>query len=71
MDSPNNIGSQVKRTQAVIMMVDDDPNICYAVARILGNEGYKTIVAPDGDTALELVEKEKPDIILLDIMNAG
>lgn len=54
-----------------ILVVDDEPNMCAALLRILESNGYEVTTAPDGKTALELIETEMPDVILLDIMMPG
>ncbi len=51
-----------------ILLVDDEPNIVAVVeARLKGN-GYEVMVAQDGITGLELAKKERPDLIILDLM---
>lgn len=54
-----------------ILVVDDEPHMCNALRRILETEGYKVKTAYDGTKALKLAKKEKPDLILLDIMMPG
>jgi DNA-binding response OmpR family regulator len=51
-----------------ILVVDDDENICRLLKMYLANEGFKIFVANDGAKALEYVEKEKVDLIILDVM---
>jgi DNA-binding response OmpR family regulator len=51
-----------------ILVVDDDENICRLLKMYLANEGFQVFVAYDGSKALEYVEKEKIDLIILDIM---
>ncbi len=51
-----------------ILVVDDDQNICEVLRLYLVKEGYAVIVANDGAQALDLYEKEKPDMVLLDVM---
>ena len=51
-----------------ILIVEDDAGISDFVNAELKHEGYTTCTALDGRTALENFEKEKPDLILLDIM---
>ena len=54
-----------------ILIVDDEPHLRNGLRRILNEEGYETMIAADGETALELVEEKKPDVVLLDIMMPG
>jgi two-component system, sensor histidine kinase and response regulator len=51
-----------------ILIVDDVPANLKVLGEILKGEGYKVRPVPDGRLALQVAEKEKPDLILLDIM---
>ncbi|NLY18072.1 MAG: response regulator transcription factor [Clostridiaceae bacterium] len=51
-----------------ILIVDDEKNIVDILKFNLKKEGFDTVEAYDGKQALEMVESEKPDLILLDIM---
>ena len=51
-----------------IMIVDDDLNICELLRLYLEKEGFETLVANDGATAVSFAGNYKPDLILLDIM---
>ncbi len=51
-----------------ILVVDDDSNICELLRLYLAKEGYAVTVAGDGEAALAAYEKEKPDMVLLDVM---
>lgn len=51
-----------------IMVADDDSNICELLRLYLEKEGFDTVLAENGALALELFDREKPDLILLDIM---
>ena len=51
-----------------ILAVDDEPHILKLVAFSLKAGGFEVVEASDGLTAIELAEKEQPDMILLDVM---
>lgn len=51
-----------------VLVVDDEKNIVSIISFNLKKEGYETFCASDGEEALNLVEKNHPDLILLDIM---
>lgn len=51
-----------------LLIVDDNKQITSILEDYAKNEGYKTIIALDGEDALVKFEEEKPDIILLDVM---
>ncbi len=54
-----------------ILIVDDDIYISNMVKEVLEKEGYKTSCAYSGTEALLFLEKERPDLILLDLMLPG
>lgn len=54
--------------EAKILVVDDEPAILELVTYNLEQAGFTAITAADGETALKLVEKEKPDLVILDVM---
>ena len=51
-----------------VLIVDDDAVIRSLLRHTLGSESYLLLEAVDGRQAMELVERERPDLILLDIM---
>lgn len=58
-----------KRTS--IMVVDDEQAILSLLSRILESEGYSVVGAADGESALALLERQEPDLAILDIMMPG
>jgi two-component system, NtrC family, nitrogen regulation response regulator NtrX len=54
-----------------ILVVDDEPSIVQTLAGILQDEGFEVLTAADGETALQVVEEESPDLVLLDISLPG
>ena len=57
---------QDARTRALV--VEDDPNIVDLIRSNLSVRGFDTVVSVDGVRALQLLETETPDIVLLDLM---
>jgi DNA-binding response OmpR family regulator len=55
------------KRQSKIMIVDDDPDLCHALGLRLRADHYKTLSAGDGYSALALAQKERPDLVLLDL----
>jgi len=51
-----------------ILVVDDDPYILMSLEFLMRKNGYDVMVARNGTEALELVEKQVPHLVLLDIM---
>jgi two-component system, OmpR family, phosphate regulon response regulator PhoB len=54
-----------------VLVVDDEPTIRDVVVRYLERDGFATLEAADGDRARELVERESPDLVVLDLMLPG
>jgi CheY-like chemotaxis protein len=50
-----------------ILIVEDEPDTATYLTTLLGDAGYNTIQAEDGDQALERVKANRPDLITLDI----
>ena len=50
-----------------ILVIDDDPVIVKYLVTLLTDNGYETVSATDGAEAFEIVEREKPDLITLDL----
>lgn len=59
------------RKNANILIVDDIPDNLKVLGSILKEEGYKVRPVLNGELALQVAEKEKPDLIILDIMMPG
>ena len=51
-----------------ILIVDDDNNICRLIDLYLQDAGYATICCHDGSLALDLIQREVVDLVLLDLM---
>ncbi len=50
-----------------VLVVDDDPAILGFVEMALADEGYEVVTATNGKRALETLERNEPDVILLDL----
>ena len=51
-----------------ILIVDDEPSIIVPVQFLMEQNGYDVMVAFSGEEAMEVIEENEPDLILLDIM---
>ncbi|MEB0208661.1 EAL domain-containing protein [Pseudomonas sp. CCC3.1] len=58
-------------TPATLLIVDDDVSVRKLLEVLLQNQGYLTQTANSGEAALEMVAKQPPDLILLDVMMPG
>jgi len=54
-----------------ILVVDDEEQICELLDKFLSQEGYQVITAATGEEALEKLEEESPQLVLLDIRMPG
>jgi two-component system response regulator MprA len=55
------------RVAAPILVVDDEPDVLDVVVMMLESEGYEVRAAPDGVEALDILERDKPGVVLLDM----
>jgi DNA-binding response OmpR family regulator len=51
-----------------ILIADDEPNILISLEYLMKREGYEVLVARDGEEALEVLRRERPRLVLLDVM---
>lgn len=58
----------MKKKDIKILLVDDEPDILEIVGYNLSNEGYQVITAENGTQAVKKAKKEKPQLIILDVM---
>ena len=61
-------GPSLART---VLVADDDPSILDFTSRVVTKAGHRVIRAERGDVALELIRKERPDLIFLDVLMPG
>jgi DNA-binding response OmpR family regulator len=54
-----------------VMVVDDHPMWCEAVATTLVENGYEVITAADGEAAVRIAPASKPNIVLMDLQLPG
>ena len=57
--------------RALILIVDDNAANIKVLSNSLKDAGYKVLIAKDGNSALSILEKVQPDLILLDVMMPG
>jgi CheY-like chemotaxis protein len=54
-----------------VLVVDDEPALRGVVRAVLDDEGYAVVEAPHGPAMLELLARERADLVLLDVMMPG
>jgi len=57
--------------QATVLIVDDQATARFLASHTLKGAGFAVLEAHDGESALDLIETEKPDVVLLDLMMPG
>ena len=53
---------------AKILIADDEPNILISLEYLMKREGFEVHLARDGNEALALLQRERPQLVLLDVM---
>ncbi|HYR18833.1 MAG TPA: response regulator [Myxococcales bacterium] len=54
--------------ERLVLVVDDDPDILQTLGLCLSSEGYRVLMAANGKEALDILDREHPSVILLDLM---
>ncbi|MFD1511523.1 response regulator transcription factor [Lacimonas salitolerans] len=54
-----------------ILLVEDEDNIALALAYLIGKQGYRLARVSDGAEAIDRIEAERPDLVVLDVMLPG
>jgi len=54
--------------QRRVLVVDDEPDLLYAIKLYLEDEGFTVFTAVNGDEALDLLKERLPDVVVLDVM---
>jgi DNA-binding response OmpR family regulator len=52
----------------LILVVDDEPKVAHLTRDFLEKNGFRVLITPDGQSALMIARREKPDLIILDLM---
>jgi CheY-like chemotaxis protein len=58
---------QEASTAKTILIVDDEPDVVSYLEMLLGDHGYETRSAANGQEAIELARRERPDLVTLDV----
>jgi len=63
--------SMIEQSVQKILIIDDEPEICWIVKKVLSEKGYDVHTAFDGERGLEVVDAVMPDLVLLDLKLPG
>ncbi|HET7094812.1 MAG TPA: response regulator [Thermomicrobiales bacterium] len=55
-------------TARTILVADDEADVRSLILALLEDEGYRVVVAANGRAAIDVVERRRPDLILMDVM---
>jgi CheY-like chemotaxis protein/signal transduction histidine kinase len=67
IEGPPSSGAVAERSARTVLLVDDDPLVQSIVSQQLEAEGYRVLIAADGERALQLAKEHRPSGVLLDI----
>jgi DNA-binding response OmpR family regulator len=56
---------------ALVLEADDEPNILISLEYLMKREGHRVLLARTGTEALDTIRRERPDLVLLDVMMPG
>jgi two-component system, chemotaxis family, chemotaxis protein CheY len=60
--------ARLRPGERLVLVVDDDPDILQTLGLCLSSEGYRVLMAANGKEALDILDREHPSVILLDLM---
>jgi len=66
--APKAVEQRKDKMSKTVMVVDDEKRLVSLVESYLSQEGYRVVTAGNGREALSVADKEKPDLIILDVM---
>ena len=58
----------IRRNELKVLIADDEPSILMSLEFLFKKEGYKVLIARDGQEAINMFDLEQPAIMILDIM---
>lgn len=62
------MSSVVPASEKLILIVDDDADVCALLKEVVAFQGFQVQVARNGDEAVEKISQRRPDLLLLDLM---
>jgi DNA-binding response OmpR family regulator len=68
MSKDHNEPDDAAEAKKRILLIDDDPEIIESMRYALEQAGYEVLIARDGNQGLAMVEKNRPDLVVVDMM---
>lgn len=59
------------RESGTVLIVDDDDEVAVLLAELLTGSGYVVMTANNGELAMELIERESPSVVIVDLVLPG
>ena len=66
-NSNSSVNQPVHDSRLLVLVVDDEPAICWAFERLLQDEGYRVLTASSAEEGLRLATEHRPHLVLLDV----
>jgi diguanylate cyclase (GGDEF)-like protein len=66
LDSESHHMAEMVENKGTVLVVDDEPVIRMILQRSLSSAGYKVLLAEDGESCLEILKREEPEVLILD-----
>lgn len=54
-----------------VLLVEDDPWLAELEAGVLNESGYEVVLSPHAPSAIEAIDRESPDVVILDVLLTG
>lgn len=71
MNAPSVLGNEIVASMKSILIVDDEVDIANSIQYVLKQEGFSILLAHDGLQAMQVIENQHPDLVILDVMMPG
>lgn len=65
------LGNEIVASMKSILIVDDEVDIANSIQYVLKQEGFSILLAHDGLQAMQVIENQHPDLVILDVMMPG
>jgi CheY-like chemotaxis protein len=66
LDSESHHMAEMVENKGTVLVVDDEPVIRMILQRSLSSAGYRVLLAEDGESCLEILKREEPEVLILD-----
>lgn len=64
-------GEEVRQMTGKVLLIEDEPHIAEAIRYVLDRDGWRVVTHGDGADAMQVLRRERPDVVILDLMLPG